>query len=76
MVPAAPAGGGRVNKAANGTHSDSPAGACSHQWRHRARSDCTYLSFLAQALCAYTRFLGSPVKAKALLPHIQMNKLK
>lgn len=64
------------NKAANGTHSDSPADACSHQWQHRAQCDCTYLSFLAQALHACTRFLGNSVKTRALLPHIQMDKLK
>lgn len=64
--------GGRMSKAVNGTHSGSPADACSHRWRHHARSYCTYLSFLAQALRAYTRFPGSSAKARALLPHVQM----
>lgn len=51
----------------NITHSDSPANACSHQWQHRAQSGCTCLSFPAPVLHAYTRFLGSSVKTRALL---------
>lgn len=64
------------NAAAKGTHSDSPAGACSHQWRHRVQSDYTYLFFLAPALHAYTRLVGSSVKTRTPLPHVQVNKLK
>jgi hypothetical protein len=51
----------------NITHSDSPANACSHQWQHRAQSDCTCLSFPALVLHAYTRLLGSSVKTRTLL---------
>lgn len=64
------------NAAAKGTHSDSPAGACSRQWRHHVQSDYTYLFFLAPALHAYTRLVGSSVKKQTPLPHVQVNKLK
>lgn len=65
-----------MNTAAEGTHSGSPADACSHQWRHRAQSGYIYLFFPAQALHDHTRLLGSSVKTRAPLPPVQMNKLK
>lgn len=65
---------GRMDKQVSVTYSDSLANACSHQWQHHAQSDCTCPSFLAPALHAYTRFLGSSVKTRALL-HPSPNEL-
>lgn len=58
------------------THADSPANVCSHQWPHHVQSDCIYLSFLAPALHADIRFLGSSVKIGAQLYSIWMGRFE